>query len=487
MKRAKKQRNDELSAPGAVDEFAGLELGDRRLETRTAKVVACLAKAPEKSLPQAMADDAELQAAYRLMSNRRVSVAALLGPHVSHAATRVADAAECIVAHDTTEFEFGGSIMREGLGNLRTPNDQGFLAHISFAVDADSQRPLGTLAVFTWTRKLGVKSRRNAAGNKKSGRDYAKESGKESARWYQQVEAAANAVEDPGKLIHVMDREADAYELLSKMAANGHRVVVRLRVDRAARNPETLQPEHVRALAERAPDEVLLEVPISRRAKTTVPAAAKTFGEREARVAKLAFRATTIEIRRPSYVDKNSHPDWLRINVVQVHEIDCPEDQEPVEWTLLTSEPIDTPEAIRRAVRLYQGRWLIEEFFKALKTGCEYEKSQLESYGALLNLLAICLPIAWQLLLLRNLARTEPDAPATQVLTPTQIEVLRNQSRLPIPHNPTVGVVALAVAVMGGYIRSRRPYGWLTLGRGLEKLITLTAGWIAAKAQEPIG
>jgi hypothetical protein len=483
MHKREHDSDSNIWAPCAADELTGLKLGDRRLENRAVRIVAAMAQAPEKSLPQAVADDAELQGAYGLIGNKRVTADKLLAPHIARTVERVGLCDEVVVAHDTSEFEYGGKSQRQGLGRLRSDKHQGFLGHVSLALHAASRRPLGVLALFPWARTDPPKPNRNAHGKKKSGADYAKETDKESARWYQQVEACAQRVEQPEKLIHVMDREADAFELLSNLVTNGHRFVVRLRVDRAARDPETLVPGHVRAMTDKAQDVLILEVPISRRDKSNMPALAKTFPAREARVAKLAFRATTLQLRRPSYLDKAKYPDWLLVNIVQVHELDVPEGMEPVEWTLVTTEPIDTPEQIRRVVQLYQSRWTIEEFFKALKTGCEVEKAQLESLGALLNLLALTIPVAWQLLLLRNLARTQPDAPATEVLTPTQIEVLRDQSRLPIPEHPTIGVAALAIAMMGGYIRSRRPYGWLTLGRGLEKLTTLTAGWLAAKRQ----
>jgi hypothetical protein len=475
--------NKQAWAPAAAEELTGLDLGDKRLENRAVRVVTAKANAPEKSLPQATADNAELIGAYRFCSNKRVNCSALMAPHITHTLERIEAAGEVVIIHDTSEFEFGGRSKREGLGYLRGQK-QGFFAHVSLAVDSDSHRPLGTAALFPWTRSTR-KSKRTASGRKKSGADYAKETDKESARWFQQVDAVEQLVGDRARLIHVMDREADAYELLSNMKKNGYRFVVRLSTDRTARDPETLLAAHVLSLAEQAPDVLLIEVPIGRREKSTVPGIAKTFPAREARGAKLAFRATTVEIRRPNYLDKQKHQDWIQVNVVQVHELETPEGLEPVEWTLITTEPIDTPEQIRRVVELYRCRWTIEEFFKALKTGCEVEQAQLESYAALLNLLALSLPVAWQLLLLRNLARTQPDAPATEVLTPTQIEVLRFKSRYPIPPRPTIATVALAVAMMGGYIRSKRPFGWLTLGRGLEKLITLTAGWIAAKEQAP--
>jgi hypothetical protein len=42
----------------------------------------------------------------------------------------------------------------------------------------------------------------------------------------------------------------------------------------------------------------------------------------------------------------------------------------------------------------------------------------------------------------------------------------------------------LAIAVLGGHIKySKKDSGWLTLARGLEKLETLTEGWLLAKLQ----
>ena len=68
-----------------------------------------------------------------------------------------------------------------------------------------------------------------------------------------------------------------------------------------------------------------------------------------------------------------------------------------------------------RPLDYYRSRWSIEEFFKALKTGCSYEKRQLESRHALLNALGILAPIAWQLLVLRQDSRG--DATTTTALT----------------------------------------------------------------------
>ena len=127
----------------------------------------------------------------------------------------------------------------------------------------------------------------------------------------------------------------------------------------------------------------------------------------------------------------------------------------------------------------YQSRWTIEEFFKALKTGCGYEKRQLESYAALSNALAIFSVIAWRLLLVRSVARAYPHATSRSVLSDTQLRLLKH--RLKLTNLPATAKDALyAVARLGGHLKNNGDPGWQTLGRGFEKLLILEAGWRAA-------
>jgi hypothetical protein len=74
----------------------------------------------------------------------------------------------------------------------------------------------------------------------------------------------------------------------------------------------------------------------------------------------------------------------------------------PSFWFLVTAEPVETREQLELIVDAYRARWIIEEFFMALKTGCQIERRQLESYRSLSNALAIFLPIAVRLQALRG-------------------------------------------------------------------------------------
>ncbi len=120
-----------------------------------------------------------------------------------------------------------------------------------------------------------------------------------------------------------------------------------------------------------------------------------------------------------------------------------------VEWRLATT-----------VVDAYGARWRIEEYFKALKTGCALEKRQLETLDALLNALGLFIPIAWNLLRLRVLSRQEQ--PASKVLSSTQLKVLRASSKKELPDRLTVRDAMLAIAKLGGHLKRNGDPGWIT-------------------------
>ena len=94
---------------GAVEELAGLDLGDARLNARTRRVVAALARQPEAGFPSAVHTVAEREAVYRLLANDRVTLDALLAPHVQQTAQRAAALGERpVVVIDKTSFVFPG-------------------------------------------------------------------------------------------------------------------------------------------------------------------------------------------------------------------------------------------------------------------------------------------------------------------------------------------------------------------------------------------
>jgi len=462
-----------------AEEFAHAQLGNVSRTRRLCWLVELMSRAPDRSFPKAAGDDGDLEGIYRFLHSRHVTYDAMLQSHYIQTADRMAGASRVLVLHDTTDGAYGGQ--RKGLGRL-AGSLPGFLAHVSLAVAGDGTlRPLGALNVYCWARTNEPKSKKSKNGRKLSGADYAKREDKESERWMEAVRLCRERADAHQLVLHIADREGDNFVFLATMSVAGDRFVVRLAHNRAV-GAEVVAGEQdlLRDVLEVAPVRAVRQVTLSRRLGNAAPGSQATHQPREQREVTLEIRATTVALQRPRYVDA-SLPRYLPVHVVYVTEVNAPADVEPVEWMLVTSEPIDTVEEILQVVDDYRARWLIEEFFKALKTGCALEKRQLESIEALTNALALFVPIAWQLLLLRNLSRSEPDAPATTVLTPTQIEVLTHfVPKAKLPEHPTVREVLFAVARLGGHIKNNGDPGWLVLGRGLIDLLQMERAWLAA-------
>lgn len=458
-------RKRAASVPTISDELSEAELGDERLNRRLGLLADALGERPGASFPKAL-DDAELEAAYRFFGNDRVEPEQIIAPHFRQSARRSAASERVIVAHDTTQFEFGGQTKRRGLGRLIKPSAQGFFGHFSLAISADgSRQPLGLLALQTVFRTGRATPRKLRRPSDNRG---------ESARWRNCVDDAERLLDGRAHAIHVMDREADSYSLLAALTEAKRSFVIRSFQDRVLANDDEAR---LRETAKSARVSLRREVPLSPRPKIDGPKGDR-HPSRRFRVATLHFAATTVELPRTSDA-RSAVSETLSVNVVYVFEPKPPRGQPPVEWFLLTNLPVKTPEAIGFAVDCYRARWTIEEFFKALKTGCRFEHRQLESAASLLNALAIFAPVAWRLLLLRHVARSDVDAPAGTALTPTQLAVLRAVSKRPLPAQPTAKQAMLAVAKLGGHLKSNGDPGWIVLGRGFHDLLIMEMAWRA--------
>lgn len=445
-------------------ELADADLGDLRLNRRLGLLADQLADHPDVGFPRAL-DDSDLEAAYRFFGNAQVTPEDILAPHVRQTARRAAEAGDVLVIHDTTQFEFPGHSKRQGLGRLIRPG-QGFFGHFSLATTADGTRkPLGLLALETIFRldRAKPKAERRSSDNRG-----------ESARWLRGVEAAEAALEGRARAIHVADREGDTYALLAALADKGRRFVIRSFQDRVLAGDDEAR---LRATALAARVRLHRKVPLSPRPRIKGPKG-KRYPARRYRIADLSFAAIAVELPRTSDA-RSATSSSIGVNVIHVFERETPPGEPPVEWFLLTNLPVNTPDEIAFAVDCYRGRWTIEEYFKALKTGCQYEKRQLESAHSLLNALAIFAPIAWRLLLLRHLGGTDEKTPATAALTDKQLEVLRAVARKPLPAKPTAREAMLAVAALGGHLKNNGDPGWLVLGRGMHDLLLLELGWRA--------
>ncbi len=336
---------------------------------------------------------------------------------------------------------------------------------MTLAVSADGKRvPLGLLGCELFTRDG----------------ERAIEEG-ESKRWLRGVEGACNAVGDAQKIIHVADRESDMYWLLVSMIGADQRFIVRASQDRLV----DVAGEGVKSLftaVQETRQVYELDVPAGARRKAgRTGAEREQFPERDARVARLSFAALPLTLHRPKR-GASKLPEQIAVNVVHVFELGPPVGERPIEWVLLTSERIDSAANIAKVVEGYRTRWTIEEYFKTVKTGCAFESRQLESFKTLTNLLAYSLIIAYALLLMRALARTNSDLAGDALLSDVQLLCLRLMTKRKPARLKTARQVLDAIAELGVHLRSNGDPGWRVLSRGWKRLLEFEAAYHTMKS-----
>lgn len=452
-------------------EFEDAEIPDWRLRERLVVLAETLEESPGESLPRAVKTTAAREAAYRLLGNRKVSLPVALAPHVRATAKRCAEAGTVYVVSDTTECAFSGEERGRNLGRLEG-NGRGFLAHVALAV-SKAGAPLGVLGIDVIVRGDEKKKYRNTHQRKK-------DPGRESLRWAAMVEHTSKALGDV-EAIHVMDSEADIFELLVALQNKKQRFIIRSCHDRL------VEDGHLADAVERGTVVLTRDVNLSRRrAPKGKVWANRRNPPRRAREAKLSISCTRVSLKRPKTCTAE-YPAFVPVNVVRVIETNPPDGEQPVEWVLFTSEPIDSESDVAAVVDGYRRRWLIEEYFKALKTGCAYEKRELESLRTLTNLLAILSVIAWRLLALRALHRQNADKLATELVEPELLQALAARlldigERKQLPTPVTVGAFMTGIARLGGHITSNGEPGWQVLWRGYQDLLIWGGGFLRGRS-----
>lgn len=470
-----------VSEESMAGEYAA-DCGDARRKRRAQRIGVAISKKPELSFPKVFQEQADLEAFYRLVGNDSVTWRSLSEAHTNAVVARASGAPEVLVVHDTTDVSFRTywpDQLRTGLAKV-TNRTHGCFLHASFAVTSlGPALPLGMLALQPFVHKVGL-----FPDDFQTQSFWLEEGGlfdNEHERWFRAIDDAEQRLRSVDvRAIHVMDRETDSYGLLSWMVSEGLDFVVRCDSHRR------LLP-HGEPLRQVGQVEVVLGERFPLRnghSKDTHPA-------RRSRKALLTLKAGEVTLSRSGTSSNASwspggwatQPKTLTLHLVEAIEENPPEGEKGVRWLLLTREPIKTSEQVLHVVDLYRRRWLIEEFFKALKTGCRLEERQMESAETLLRVVSLLVPAAWRLLLLRSLSTEAPEALWKSVLTPLEFRLLQKavpKARLTV--KATVNQCLYAIAKLGGHLPNNGRPGWQTLHAGWRVLQDYVQGVLLFQA-----
>jgi len=254
---------------------AGTVLPDKRLRARLACILEAFAERPSDAIPQAAGSWGQAKGIYRFLANQRVRPAALHQGLTSDTARQCLEQPTVLVVQDTTSLNLTGCHVLPELGPIGSGNlAQGVLLHSTLAL-TEQGAVLGVLGLQTWARPAG-----DAPGPE----------AKESGKWLHGIDQARQVVWEtvwaagtaaPPRLIHLMDREGDVYEVLQWVEEVGDSAIIRCVQNRRVEAPLRLAHAAVRA------QPVLGSVTI------TVP---RSHGK-PARTATVAMRALTTTLR----------------------------------------------------------------------------------------------------------------------------------------------------------------------------------------------
>jgi hypothetical protein len=440
-------------------EFQHADFNDTRLTDRLVQIGDELGSSPAESIPIACESPASTKATYRFCDNESVNSAEIFASHRQAQRSRIQQTDELLVVSDTTELTFPHHPAKEGLGDIGTAemDIQGVKVHSTIGIDPQTHHMTGVI-----DQQSLIEDRQTATTYDTNGNDEPTPLETRHTKWIRGDRRARAWLSREVRPIFVHDRAADDFslyaEIIDEMDNAGF--VVRAQYNRKIRTP-TGKDAKLFDWSSDLPEE----------GRTTIDI--QQAGGRNARTAELSIATGSCDL-----LPTNSAPDGadpIPVNVVRVEEVSASED--PMQWVLLTTASVDNLDEALTVIEHYRLRWRIEDWHKALKTGCKIEERQLQTWERMDVLLGIYSVIAWKVLELRDLARENSSADPEVLLSDAERAVL--EARFPELRGESAKAYAISVAKLGGYLdrNSDPPPGWQAMWKGLQKLRMWAEGY----------
>jgi hypothetical protein len=423
-------------------------------------------------------------AAYRFFKNDTIAMEALQAALVDPIQPQV-EGKHVLCIQDTTEVNYTAHSGRlkasdPELGPVTNDRDVGFFLHPSLVLDAASGFALGFADVHLWNRQWDKLDKHE--------RDYKRLpiEQKESFRWIEAAQQAKLQLKKAAQVTLIADREADIYQLFSRLADAQMQLLIRSRGERRIRvgGAEGLLSEHLSGL------DWVGEIEIKIRGNN---------GRRKRRAC-LRVRFSRVALLRPPLA-KQEPVDAVGVYVVEVVERaeTVPSGEEPIRWCLLTTHCILTLADALTMIAYYRRRWQIEQLFRLLKSeSLELESSQLAHGLALKKLCIMSLHVALVQLQLVTERSGSASVAASLVFRDSaliflgvlQSELEGKTKKQQCSHvEGTLAWGSWVIGRLGGWkgYASQSPPGPITMRRGLERFMSQFSGWQLAQVVQTKG
>jgi hypothetical protein len=403
----------------AQAEFGGAALGDRRLTKRLVSSASACAEKPGRAFcGVAEGDWPSVKGYYRLIdspNDSAVTMENILKPHRERTIRRMKSCKDVLCIQDGSDLDFSGRPHCSGLGiigkNQTGAKSKGLHLH-------------STLAVTTDGIPLGVLQSECAAPKEKSKQDNRRIVNipieeKKTFCWIEGLRDCMELTKEmlDTRLISVMDREADFFELFDEQRQNP---CVELLV-RAQYNRCTTGELKLFDAVKQTPELGKILINVSRQSARPKKSKVKARPKRLERTAEVSLRYKRIKLKPPPY-HKQKEP--IAVWIVHALEDNPPGGVEPLEWFLITTVEIHSVEQAESCLGWYCLRWRIEDWHRVLKSGCRIEHMAHKTAERLRRAISINMVIAWRIMLMTLLGREIPELPTEVLFSDLEIKVL---------------------------------------------------------------
>jgi len=456
----------------ALPDYSAATLDDPLLRERLRTITVDLQTHPGCSLPQACRSRAALKGAYRFFDHPDTAVDNIMPAFTRPSARVLAHRREVLSVHDTTSFNFSHLHAATGLGFLNDSiTARGIHLHSSLLLDeqcnlvgiGDLQfwvRPDFRQETADQIRKLPIEE-------------------KESYKWLCGMRSVHDLFQDesakPPRVIHVMDREGDIHEVFEEVKQLDDHAVIRCAQDRRVEGDQENQIEHAKQRVERRPalGTMTLRVPLQNG----------------------GYRPAVVEVRSEEVTlcpneSKHKGRKRLKLGLIEVREISTPpEGEKPASWWLWTTLRVTKLKHVERVLKIYRARWRVEDYHRAMKTGCAVEKLRLQEGEKLMKAIAIQAWVATRVVRLRDEGKNDPEQDCGVCFSEEEWQLLwARQHGRPWREDdgkPKLGEVIKWLGRLGGHLgRKKDPMpGAECLGKALYALELLLQGRAIGRAE----
>lgn len=451
--------------------FGSAELGDRRRTERLVMTFDQLRRHPGSTLPNKLASPSDLKALYRLMDRPEVTHEALMVPIRAYTSKNIAACqGRVLLIHDATELDYTDrKSLAEHLGQIGSGRGRGYICQNVLAVDPETHSVLGLMDQILHCR--------DEVPEKETMAEHRARATRESLLWLR----GTRHLPRDCRLVDVADQGADTFEFLEHEYHSGRTFVIRACKTRAVqgghggKGPKHYLSDYVHGLPELG--SFTMDVQSQRNSDGSF---------RSARTAaEFVVRGGAVLIHPPHAKWGEHGDDPLPLYVALLTEARPPKGEKPIEWLLLTNEPVEGFEDAWRVATWYECRWVVEEYHKGMKTGCDVEELQFTTVDRLQPAIALLSAVALTLLNLRDASRRHDARTrlATTMISHDYVAALTAWRYGEVRIDVSVHDFYYALARLGGHqnrTHDKSP-GWLVLWRGWVKLQAMLDGYLAAR------